>query len=379
MTDYSVLCKFIAKNPADYKEKLEKSFNIRSRRSGRYTIFNYGVGCDFSLPEVQEARGIIIDTETLTVVCLPFRKFGNYNESYADDIDWSTARVEEKVDGSIIKLWRDPLTEEWRFSTNGTVNADEATLDYVPGMTFGKLIRLADNYKDIPFDTLDGDLTYIFELVSPLSRVVIDYGKTSLYHIGTRSRVTGEELSVDIGIKQPHRYPLSSLEDCLASAKQLNREDNDEGRVKKEGFVVVDARFHRVKIKSPDYLGAHFISSLKSVPKKEALDILINHKDRLAEIYVSCPEVIPYFKFYDYKLSELAYEADRIVDYARALYAECEGDRGAVAKVILSSPLSKLAFRALTVDSNGSELLFSLPIEKIVKLIPDYERPELSF
>lgn len=80
---------------------------IGIKEESPYAIFNYAIGCDFSNPIVQEARGIIIDLENLDVVCWPFRKFGNYNESYADKIDWSTARVQEKIDGSIIKLWWD--------------------------------------------------------------------------------------------------------------------------------------------------------------------------------------------------------------------------------------------------------------------------------
>lgn len=78
---------------------------VNIREEYPFVIFNYGIECDFSNPIVQEARGIIIDLENLDVVCWPFRKFGNYNESYADNIDWPTARVQEKIDGSIVKLW----------------------------------------------------------------------------------------------------------------------------------------------------------------------------------------------------------------------------------------------------------------------------------
>lgn len=77
---------------------------------------NYLPGSDFSDPVVQEARGIIIDAANADVVCWPFRKFGNWFETYADEIDWRSAVVQEKIDGSIIKLYF--WNGEWRWATN---------------------------------------------------------------------------------------------------------------------------------------------------------------------------------------------------------------------------------------------------------------------
>ena len=47
--------------------------HITLKESGKRVIFNYAIFADFTDPVVQEARGIIIDTETLDVVCWPFR------------------------------------------------------------------------------------------------------------------------------------------------------------------------------------------------------------------------------------------------------------------------------------------------------------------
>lgn len=109
----------------NWRELLDE-LGIAIRGEYPFAIFNYGIGCDFSDPIVQEARGIIIDLENLDVVCWPFRKFGNYNESYADNIDWSTARVQEKIDGSIVKLWWNKVDGKWQFSTNSIINAKDA-------------------------------------------------------------------------------------------------------------------------------------------------------------------------------------------------------------------------------------------------------------
>ena len=113
MTKNSYLCKFISEN-SDWRERLSSyPFFIRIKEDGDLAIFNYSLTetdkiekdgeeiiarIDFSIPEVQEARGIIINTKTCDVVCWPFRKFGNFGESYVDNIDWNSACVQEKVD-----------------------------------------------------------------------------------------------------------------------------------------------------------------------------------------------------------------------------------------------------------------------------------------
>jgi len=52
-------------------------------------------------------RGIILDAEDdWRVVSLPYVKFFNYGESYADKtLDWTTAKVYEKLDGSMVTLY----------------------------------------------------------------------------------------------------------------------------------------------------------------------------------------------------------------------------------------------------------------------------------
>ena len=120
MNTRSYLANFIA-NHSDW-ETLLKSMEISTQHQDNLAIFSYRAEADFSIPEVQEARGIILDLDTLNVVCWPFRKFGNYQESYVDEIDWSSARVQEKIDGYIIKLYF--WNGEWRWATNSTIFAE---------------------------------------------------------------------------------------------------------------------------------------------------------------------------------------------------------------------------------------------------------------
>ena len=374
----SVICKYINDHPNDWYESLHKDYGIRIKKEGPLAIFSYNVECDFRDPIVQESRGIIIDYEKMEVVCWPFRKFGNYTECYADPIDWNNAVVLEKVDGSIIKLWFNKITEAWQFSTNGMINAENATTDAFSNITYGAVIRQAVNYNDIPFDKLDKDSTYIFELVSPQTRVVVKYDEIALYHLGTRNNITGEERNEDIGIKKPKSYKINSLEDCIKAAVELNKGCESDDEIANEGFVVVDKNWNRVKVKSPDYIMMHRLKHNDGISKKDAVTTLLYIKSDVEKICKSTPLLVHVFKYYDYKLAELNHQANQMAALSRSLYNEYSKDRAAVAKIIKPHKLAFVGFKALETDQKGEEILNGAPIEKLIKLIPDYVPEDLN-
>ena len=379
MNANSVICKYINDHPTDWYETLHKDYGIRIKKEDSLAIFSYNIECDFRDPIVQESRGIIIDHEKMEVVCWPFRKFGNYTESYADPIDWNNAVVLEKVDGSIIKLWYNKITEAWQFSTNGVINAENATTDAFSNIAYGALIRQAVNYKDIPFDKLDKDSTYIFELVSPQTRVVVKYDEIALYHLGTRSNITGEERNEDIGIKKPKSYKISSLEECIKAAIELNKGCESDYEIANEGFVVVDKNWNRVKVKSPDYIMMHRLKHNDGISKKDAVTTLLYIKSDVEKICKSNPLLIHVFKYYDFKLAELNFQANQMAALARSLYNEYSNDRGAVAKIIKPHKLAFIGFKALeNPNLKGEEILAGAPIEKLIKLIHDYVPEDLN-
>lgn len=378
MNTNSLICKYIFENPSNWYETLHKEYGIRIKKEGPLAIFSYNVECDFSNPIVQEARGIIIDYERLEVVCWPFRKFGNHNESYADKIDWNNAVVLEKVDGSIIKLWYNVLTGAWQFSTNGMIDANNANISTLSSVSYGDLIRQANNYDDIPFDTLNKDYTYIFELVSPQARVVIKYDETSLYHLGTRNNITGKEMDIDIGIKKPKAYKINSLNDCIFAASELNKNTEADDEISNEGFVVVDKNWNRVKVKSPDYIMMHRLKHNDGISKKDCVETILYIQKDVERICQSNPSLIHIFKYYDYQLAELRFQANKIACLSRSLFKEYSNDRGAVAKIISKHKLSYIGFKALENILSGEEILNSLPLEKLIKYIPDYVEEDLN-
>lgn len=259
---------------------------LKVSRDDGYIMFKYNqVFSDFNIPLVREARGIIFRESDWECVCHPFNKFGNYGESYCPEINWKTASVQEKVDGSLIKFWYD---NGWHISTNGTIDAFKANLNNVKYQNFGQLVIVAINNVFINehdfFDMLDPKCTYMFELVSPYNRVVIPYEETKLYFLGMRERNTGmewnpEELDESFYFQIPKRYSLHSLEDVQKAANALSWDE--------EGYVVCDEYFNRVKIKSPSYVMAHYVRNNNTINTERLVQIILDGEQEEFLIYAS--------------------------------------------------------------------------------------------
>lgn len=279
---------FIRENLTDWVEKLKEEYNINAKFDSDYVCLKYSIGADFTNELVRECRGLILKTtEDFKPVCVPFWKFCNYGEAGADEIDWNSVRVQTKVDGSNIKVWYDG--EKWRVSTMGTVDAFKTPIESPLSeegfikTTFGELFAEALPI-DFSFLKLNENYTYIFELVSPYNKIVVDYDKPDVYHIGTRDNTTFEELDVDIGIKKPEEWPLKTLDDCIDFVSKFKGEQ--------EGFVAVDKYWRRVKIKSPFYVAAS-----RSIGKTLSINRILNIyiEGEMEEFLNYFPEVKPSF------------------------------------------------------------------------------------
>ena len=374
----SYICREIADCPY-WKEVMDECDITIKYEGDTYAIFNYGIDANFANPIVQEARGIIIDVsdpQQPTVACWPFRKFGNYQEPYADEIDWSMAAVQEKIDGSIVKMWWDRHAEKWRWSTNGVIDADKAEINDSQ-ITFLDLIYKADNYGDIinaiNRGELNTDRTYIFELVSPYNQIVIKYPSTHLYHLGTRDNVTGQEYGHTINMDKPCSYMLSSMDDCINAAAELNKGANG---VKYEGFVVVDANWHRIKIKSPEYLFMHHVYCNGQFPAKKIVNGLRSGALDADEMCKAYPDLAHIFRYYQWQIEEFKYQADEICQTVDRLYEEFFGNRKAIAMGIKDGRYGAIGFTYLNGGRTKSveEILNDMNDRQYMKFITEYKR-----
>jgi RNA ligase len=261
--------KFLNEHKENWKELLSgPPYELTIREKYNFILFMYNqIESDFNIPLVCECRGIILDRDSFNVLCYAFNKFWNAGEGRAADMDWSTARVQEKVDGSIIKLW---WFNGWHVSTMSMIDAGECTLqnnldDRYP--TFLSLFQEAATNCGLDLERLNHDYTYIFELVSPYNRVVVPYNEISIYHTGTRNNITLRELDLDIGVKKPKSYGFNTQAEVLAMSSALPFSE--------EGYVVVDANWNRIKVKGPAYVAIHHLKNNGVINKKRALALIM--------------------------------------------------------------------------------------------------------
>lgn len=259
------LLDFIKKN-TNWREILtSEPYNIKIKNKDDLTILKYDQLNTTKWDELSLwCRGIIINNKSLEPVCVPFKKFFNYGEPYADEIDLDSARVTEKIDGSLIKIFF--YNGVWRIATNGAIDADEIESIEVNGMghgpSFGKITRQA--LGNFNLNTLDKHSTHMFELTSPYNIVVLNYGdKPELYYLGSRHLndfMEYQEQTAREYFKTPQLYdfdkvPLSMIKEAIKDKENF------------EGFVIVDKDCHRVKIKTEDYLMRHHARSKQITPK----------------------------------------------------------------------------------------------------------------
>ncbi len=200
-----------------------------------------------------EARGLILDeNNNWAVVSRSYNKFWNDTDGHAAKIDWETAKVYEKLDGSLVVLyWYD---NHWNVQTSGTPDASGEVNQ--TGITFEQLFW--DTWNKLGYrltDHMSVGLCFVFELLTPENRVVVPHSKPRIVLHGVRSVLPTENyqefnpegVAKYYGWEICKSYPLQTIEQITEAAKNLNP-------MECEGYVVRDAQFNRIKIKSPQYV-----------------------------------------------------------------------------------------------------------------------------
>jgi len=340
---YSLLSHLDTYGPLSLEEK-----GIRVSSDARYPgLYNLKYGSvlvDKADPIVQACRGAVVEEtlEGFNLVAYAFDRFFNIGEPLAVDIDWSTAKVYEKYDGSLIKLFF--WGGKWIVSTSGSVaGAGNAGTSE---KSFEDLFWEAFYYLGYKKDNLDADNCYIFELCSSENRIVVKYNDYELRLLAVRNR--RDNFS---------ELPLSDFVGCFNIAEsfdfgtwQLFEEANARG-VEHEGFIVCDSYGNRVKIKSDLYVRLHRVRG--------------NGEPCFSELYINddLEEFLLHFPEYHEKFDPLV---EKINDIGFAVESF----------VRLYSDLSQKEFAAIVLDnhSNVSGAMFGIRAGKYVNFKNFVER-----
>lgn len=301
------LQKFLMEHKGDWEEILGKEpYCLKWNEWDDFVSFKYNqINSDFSIPLVREARGAVFIKDTWECVSRAFDKFFNYGESNASKIDWDTARVMEKVDGSLMRLFWDG---NWYLVTNSGFDAYQAPTGNVNYPTFGDVFELG--LQNLGYKNLNefcGEVnifrTYMFELVSPYTRVVIPYDNTEIYYLGERRMSDFQEFYCPSNFPElyhPKLYNCSNLFDLIRMAQELPWNE--------EGYVVCDANFNRIKVKSPQYILAHYMRNNNVITEERLMEVILRGETEEFSCYAS--EYLPKLQELQKKKSTLQAEAE---------------------------------------------------------------------
>lgn len=186
-------------------------------------------------------RGLILD-ENFRVVARPFSKFFNLEELENHMIPNEPFDVFEKMDGSLgILYWLDGKPQ---IASRGSFTSEQA----ITATTF-----LHTYYSEIiPF--FDTSKTYLFEIIYPENRIVVDYGmERQLVLLAIIDTQTGIE--ENINAFKNTSLPVVNSYDGLNDLAGLKKAEIKN----KEGFVVKFKSGYRLKVKFNEYQRIHRI------------------------------------------------------------------------------------------------------------------------
>ncbi len=183
----------------------------------------------------KSCRALVLDNKG-NVVARAFDKFFNIEELSNEEIPNENFEVYEKLDGSLILVFR--YLGELVVASKGSFTSDHAVLAK-------KLID--EKYDNNKFYA---DYVYVLEMIGPSNKIVLDYPEDELVLLVKLDRNTWEELTLsDSWIRPVNRY--DSVTD-YTKLKEIIPSD-------KEGFVIRFKNGFRMKIKGVDYFRLHSI------------------------------------------------------------------------------------------------------------------------
>ncbi len=348
--------------------QLTEKYAIVARHHPKFDnllLFKYNqIDSPMAEPLVRECRGLILDeSDNWRVICRPFDKFFNFGEGHASVINWNTAMVQEKLDGSLCTLyWYNGI---WNVATSGSPDAGGNVND-LPNMTFASLFwdTFQKQKLSVPPHS-DVDINYMFELMTPYNRIVVRHMDCQLKLIGVRDRFSGQELSVygpravATGYPAVRAFALNSVAAIESSFDTIDP-------MSQEGYVVLDSDFNRNKMKHPGYVAIHHLKD--GFGMRRIVEIM--RSGEVPEFLTYFPEWAPQFEKVGTALKKLIHELEtaylQIEDFPdqktfalEAVKTRCSG--------ALFSVRSKRAasIKAYLADMNIKSLMSMLELQDI--------------
>ena len=304
---------------------------------------------------VQECRGLILNVqEDWNIVSRPYNKFFNYGEGHAAPIDWNSAKVYEKLDGSLMTLYF--YKGKWRVQTSGTVDAECQVNGY--DITFKELFwQVFTSLEYLIPSHGEKELCFMFELMTSKNRVVVRHPKDKLVLHGVRNITTGLYEPIEYWAQRFNweackLFGLSSIEETIQASNNLDP-------LKQEGYILEDASFNRIKVKSPSYVALHHTRD--SMSPRSMLNIIRTNEST---------EFLQYFEEYTETFEQVEFKYNNLVakieDTIKTIYNKnIQTDYKSIGLFSKDLFYKGALFQILKKDTTIKEYLKNIPIKKL--------------
>jgi RNA ligase len=224
-------------------------------------IWNYSQKCQYDRcwnETLLQCRGLVTNSKG-KIIARPFKKFFNVHEH--EECDFlppipkdNSFQAFEKLDGSLINLFN--YKDEWIVASRGSFESDQAK--WAKEILDKKgLIAHDDATKSSMWNNLNKKYTYIFELIVPQNRIVVNYGKMEdVVLLGVIKTEDGDELSYgDIKMKYGDIFTIVKRYNGVSDFDKLKETFQDDVN---EGLVIKLGK-ERYKLKWDEYVRLHKI------------------------------------------------------------------------------------------------------------------------
>lgn len=247
--------------------------SVQKHPTANLYIYNYTEKASYGKfwnNETLNSRGLIVDSNC-NIVARPFGKFFNLDEHESENIPKLDLNqqfdVYEKMDGSLGILYF--LDGKPYIATRGSFTSDQA-------VEANKILQ--EKYSQVKFEK---EYTYLFEIIYPENRIVLDYGKTrDLILLAVIDTETGQEVEwTSSPFPQPKKYDYKRLDEIKALMEEKGNNQ--------EGFVIRFRNGKRAKVKYTDYVRLHRL--ITGVTARRIWDLLRNNQE-VDELLERVPE-----------------------------------------------------------------------------------------
>jgi len=268
------------------------------------TIWNY-------TPKVQyeslwdditlRCRGLITNSKG-QIIARPFVKFFNYEELVGNKWKYSLIpdehfEVFEKMDGSLGIVFN--YNNKWNVATRGSFISEQSIMG-------------TEILKQYDVSKLDIEYTYLFEIIYPENRIVVDYGGIdTMVLLGAIRTIDDVEINIHDDYYPKYFNVVKSYTTWGEDWEMLKKEIQND----REGYVIRFSGGMRMKIKGDEYCRLHKV--LTNITSRDIWEYLKDGKS-FDEVLEKVPD--EFYKWVKNKISSFEYGFENIRNHCEKVY-----------------------------------------------------------